>query len=134
MAGGRYDKLAQLLGHKDPIPSIGWAAGVERLAILDQEEPFYHRPISLIPIGPEAEAMAPVIAREIRLMRGKVILSCKGNLKSRMKYANRIKAKEAFIFGETEIKNNKLVVKNLDTGNQKEIELDAVGDYVKFGD
>ena len=134
LAGGRYDKLAQLLGNKDPIPSIGWAAGVERLSLLIDEEPTTLRPISVIPIGPEAEAAAPLIAREIRLMRRKSVLGCKGNLKSRMKYANRINAEYAVILGDTELENGTAIVKNLDTGEQKEMPLENIGDYCKLGD
>jgi histidyl-tRNA synthetase len=34
LAGGRYDQLSKVLGNSEPIPSIGWAAGLERLSIL----------------------------------------------------------------------------------------------------
>jgi histidyl-tRNA synthetase len=34
LAGGRYDRLSKILGNSDPVPSIGWAAGLERLSIL----------------------------------------------------------------------------------------------------
>ena len=33
LAGGRYDGLAEAMG-EDPVPGIGWAAGVERLGML----------------------------------------------------------------------------------------------------
>jgi len=33
LAGGRYDGLAQALGHAAPAPAVGWAAGIERLVL-----------------------------------------------------------------------------------------------------
>ena len=34
LGGGRYDGLAEMLGCKTPVAGVGWAAGVERLAML----------------------------------------------------------------------------------------------------
>jgi histidyl-tRNA synthetase len=38
LAGGRYNDLFQMLGSRDEVESIGWAAGVERLSILLEEK------------------------------------------------------------------------------------------------
>src|ERR1700712_2619454 len=54
LAGGRYDGLIEALGGPHT-PGVGWAAGVERLAML-LEEPTEDRPlITVIPDVPEAE-------------------------------------------------------------------------------
>lgn len=135
LAGGRYDQLSKFLGHREAIPSIGWAAGVERLVLLSgEEEPLDIRPVSVIPIGPAAEKYAPFLAQEMRLMKTKTVLSHKGSLKSRMKYANKINARCAVIFGDDEMEKKTVIVKDLDTGHQEEMDRDRVPDYFKFGE
>src|ERR687892_410647 len=55
IAGGRYDGLVATMGGPGT-PGIGWAAGVERLAMLLDQAPPPPRPIVVIPVG---EAAAP---------------------------------------------------------------------------
>ncbi|KAF9160772.1 hypothetical protein DFQ26_005185 [Actinomortierella ambigua] len=55
LAGGRYDGLVQKMGGPADIASIGWAAGIERLALLveanEQQHPAHRvRPVALIPV------------------------------------------------------------------------------------
>src|SRR5487761_1666849 len=50
LAGGRYDGLVELMGGP-AMPGVGWAAGIERLAMLIAEPPKPRRPIAVIPIG-----------------------------------------------------------------------------------
>ena len=55
LAGGRYDGLVELMGGP-AMPGVGWAAGIERLAMLIDEPPPPARPVALVPIGEQAEA------------------------------------------------------------------------------
>ena len=55
LAGGRYDGLVATMGGPDT-PGIGWAAGVERLAMLLAAAPAAPRPIAVVPIGEDADA------------------------------------------------------------------------------
>ena len=57
LAGGRYDGLVATMGGPDT-PGIGWAAGVERLAMLLDETPAAPRPVAVVPIGEAAELAA----------------------------------------------------------------------------
>ncbi len=61
MGGGRYDGLIGLMGGPET-PGVGWAAGIERLAMLIAEPAGVARPIAVIPIGEASEAAgaAPV--------------------------------------------------------------------------
>ena len=65
MAGGRYDGLVEIMGGP-PTPGVGWAAGVERMAMLLAEEPPAPRPVVLVPMGAAAEAAAMTLARDLR--------------------------------------------------------------------
>ena len=70
MAGGRYDGLVELMGGP-AMPGVGWAAGIERLAMLIAEPPTPPRPIALVPIGEAAEARMLRLAEELRDARAR---------------------------------------------------------------
>ncbi|KAF8929394.1 histidyl-tRNA synthetase [Dissophora ornata] len=56
LAGGRYDGLVEKMGGIAGVPSIGWAAGLERLSLLlkDEDIPSKPRPVVVIPVpGPK---------------------------------------------------------------------------------
>ncbi|MFN4111918.1 MAG: His/Gly/Thr/Pro-type tRNA ligase C-terminal domain-containing protein, partial [Ignavibacteria bacterium] len=53
------------------------------------------------------------------------------SLKAQMREANRLNAKFALILGEDEFQKNSIVVKNLSTGEQEEVFLDNLLDYLK---
>ena len=65
IAGGRYDGLVAAMGGPDT-PGIGWAAGVERLAMLLDETPAVPRPVAVVPIGDGVELAALQLAEELR--------------------------------------------------------------------
>jgi histidyl-tRNA synthetase len=54
-----------------------------------------------------------------------------GNLKSRMKYANKVNAQAVLILGEDELQKGTAVLKELDNGNQQEIPLSQIKDALK---
>ena len=85
------------------LPGVGWAAGIERLALLIDEPPAPPRPVALVPIGEAAEPMALQLAEELRDAGFAVDLGYSGNLARRMRRANRINARAAVLIGEDEI-------------------------------
>src|SRR5204863_9310686 len=54
IGGGRYDGLVELMGGP-AMPGVGWAAGIERLALLIGEPPAPLRPVALVPLAEAAE-------------------------------------------------------------------------------
>lgn len=131
LAGGRYDGLSLMMGHKEAIPSLGWAAGLERLEMMMEAPIRIVRPLSLIPIGPEAERYMGELAQSLRHEGLKVMVAHTGNLKARMKYANRINASHVILFGNDELQKECVIVKNLDTGEQHELSLAALVPHIK---
>src|SRR5271154_5167848 len=105
MGGGRYDGLAEMMGGPS-MPGVGWAAGIERLAMLIDEPPGPPRPIAVVPIGEAVEAVALVIAETLRRHDCAVDLGYSGNLQRRMRRANRIGARAAILIGEDEAARN----------------------------
>jgi len=123
MGGGRYDGLVEMMGGP-PLPGVGWAAGIERLAMLIAEPPGPPRPIAVVPIGEAAEAAAPTLAEVLRNNGFPVDLSYTGNIARRMRRANRVNARVAVLIGEDEIARDVVALRDLDSGEQVEVPMD----------
>src|SRR5688572_28968434 len=83
IAGGRYDGLIESLGGP-PTPAVGWAAGIERLAMLI-EPPEPPRPdATIVPLGERAEAAAIGIAAGLRRAGVACDMAFRGNMKKRL--------------------------------------------------
>jgi histidyl-tRNA synthetase len=122
MGGGRYDGLIGIMGGPET-PGVGWASGVERCMMLLKEDPKARRPIALVPIGNEAEREALVLANKIRQAGLPADLGYSGNMGRRMKRANKLNARVAVILGENELAKNVAAVRDLDSGEQREVPL-----------
>ncbi|TVQ36569.1 MAG: histidine--tRNA ligase [Geminicoccaceae bacterium] len=118
IAGGRYDGLMEQLGGP-ATPGVGWAAGIERMALLLAETPAAPAPVALVPIGEAAEAEALVLAAELRRAHVPCDLAFKGKTGQRMKRADRIGARFAVVFGEDELQAGTVQLKDLQTGDQR---------------
>lgn len=127
MAGGRYDGLIAQMGGPE-LPGVGWAAGIERLAMLLDRTPAVRRPIAVIPIGAEAEQHAIKLSAELRRGGFVVELGYRGNVSKRMKDANKLRARAAILLGEDELKKGAATVRDLDSGEQAEVPLAALKD------
>ena len=128
MAGGRYDGLVQEMGGP-PTPSVGWAAGVERLALLLEANgltPPAPRPVAVIPVGEEAEGPALDLAQALRRAGVAAEMAYKGNVKKRMERANRAGARFALILGDAELAEGVAQLRDLDTGTQERVPLATV--------
>ncbi|MAL78431.1 MAG: histidine--tRNA ligase [Sneathiella sp.] len=126
IAGGRYDGLIEALGGK-PTPGIGWAGGVERLAMLATGAIKEVRPLAIIPIGDAAETAAQKLAYSLRQDGHVIEMAFKGNLSKRMKRANKLNARAAILIGEDELARDACTFRDLDKGEQEEIALASLG-------
>jgi histidyl-tRNA synthetase len=127
LGGGRYDGLMALMGGPET-PGVGWAAGIERLALLIDAPAEPARPIAVIPVGETGEAPALKLAHELRRRGFTVELGYSGNVAKRMKRANKIRARAAVILGEDELARNAATLRDLDTGEQIDVPLAELGD------
>ena len=127
LGGGRYDGLVELIGGPST-PGAGWAAGIERLAMLVKEPKEPPRPVAVVPVGAECEAAALTLAQRLRQAGFAVELTFSGNLKKRMKRADKVKARAALILGSDEVARNAATLRDLDTGEQELVSLDALSD------
>ena len=122
MGGGRYDGLIEMMGGP-AVPGVGWAAGVERLAMLTPEPLPPRSPVAMVPIGDAGEMAASKLAEELRDHGLAVDLGYSGNLARRLRRANRIGAFAAILLGEDELARGVATLRDLDTGVQCEVSL-----------
>ncbi len=125
MAGGRYDGLIADLGGPQ-IPAVGWAAGIERLAMLMETPPPPPVPVVVVPIGDAAEGPALDVLQSLRRAGIRSEMAYRGNLRRRMERANRIGARAAVILGQDDIANGVAQVKDLASGAQEAVPLAEV--------
>ncbi len=120
MGGGRYDGLVQMMGGPS-MAGVGWAAGIERLAMLIAEPPPPQRPIAVVPIGEAGERIAAKLAEDLRSAGCVTDLGYSGNLARRLRRADRINARVAVLIGDDEIAGGRVTIRDLDSGAQEEV-------------
>jgi len=132
--GGRYDGLVRELGGGD-VPGIGFAAGVERLALLLAQagRELLVRPLVFFaPLGPQEESRADALALELRKAGLPAEVSFRrSNLGNQMKRADALGARFALVLGDAELKSGRAKLKELKTGAEHEVELADLPDAVR---
>jgi histidyl-tRNA synthetase len=122
MGGGRYDGLVAEMGGPQT-PAVGWAAGIERMAMLIAQPATATAPVVVIPAGDEAEAEAFALVQRLRGAGIRSEIGYRGNLRRRMERANRQGARAAVILGAEEAARGVAQLKDLVTGEQREVPL-----------
>ncbi|MGH7153119.1 MAG: histidine--tRNA ligase, partial [Acetobacteraceae bacterium] len=125
MGGGRYDGLVEEMGGP-PTRAVGWAAGIERLAMLLGDLPPLPAPVAVVPIGDAAEATAISVLQSLRGAGIRAEMSYRGNLRRRLERANRIGARAAVLIGDDDIAAGVAQIKDLATGAQSAVPLAEV--------
>lgn len=129
IAGGRYDGLIEQLGGR-PTPGIGWAGGVERLAMMAGEGRARRRPVAMIPVGGDAAGPAMTIAEQLRRAGHMVEQGYSGNMKRRLARANKANARAAVMLGDDELAKGVATVRDMESGEQAEVPLDALVEHL----
>jgi histidyl-tRNA synthetase len=127
IAGGRYDGLIESLGGPHT-PAIGWAAGIERLAMMIDAPPPERPAVVLVPLGERAEAEAQRILVGLRREGIAADMAYRGNLKKRMSRANASGAAYALILGDEELDSGQAQLKDLESGEQRGVSLDLIAE------
>jgi len=120
LAGGRYDGLIGSLGGPETA-GVGWAAGVERLAMLLDEPAAAAIDAVVVPMGAAAEARATGMVADLRRAGVAVEMAYKGKMKARMAKADALGARFAIILGDDELAKGVAAVKTLGAGTQAEV-------------
>jgi len=130
LAGGRYDGLSKTLGGSD-IPGVGWAAGIERLALMVQSEFVNKTDVVLIGQTENFNYLLLPIMKKLIQQGIKTEIIYTGNLSKKFKRANKINASYAIILGEEEIYKKTLKIKDLTSGSEELLNLKQVIKKIK---
>jgi histidyl-tRNA synthetase len=125
LAGGRYDGLVAMMGGPDT-PGVGWASGIERCGLLLADVPAARRPVAIVPMGDAAQRPAMELAEKLRRLGFAVDLGYSGNMGKRLKRANKVSARVAVILGDDELSKQVAAVRDLDSGDQREISFETL--------
>ena len=129
-SGGRYENLAENYTDKK-LPGVGISIGLTRLFYKLNELGLIKatkKSVADVLIVPMMDDMKEAIALGTNLRNAgintEIYLNDK-KIKAKMKYADRLKIPYVIVVGENEVQANKLKVKNMETGEEKEASFDA---------
>ncbi len=133
--GGRYDRLISDLGGK-AVPGIGFAIGEDRLIDVLPDS-FKHRVldvpvVAVLPLG--HEAAAPALGLTVQLIEAGVRAPAEvsgRSLKAGLRWANKIGAAVALILGQSEMEEDRVLVRDLREGTQETVAQDAAVETVR---
>jgi len=129
IGGGRYDGLMEFMGGK-PTPAVGWAAGIERLAMMVGEQEPTTKPIVVVPVGGENERPARQLAERLRRAGLAIDVGFSGNVKKRLNRANKAGSPAVILLGEDEIAKDVATVRDMVTGEQSEVPLTSLEEHL----
>jgi histidyl-tRNA synthetase len=125
--GGRYDTLIENLGGPK-VPAIGFAAGIERIAILLNEKgvKFERRSPQLTFICADTQAKADALVKCAELRKRGIFAEFdhkERSIKAQMRRADKMNSKTIIVLGERERAENTGQIKDLKSGQVKTIAL-----------
>ncbi|MGH7611200.1 MAG: histidine--tRNA ligase [Candidatus Dormibacteria bacterium] len=131
--GGRYDGLSELLGYP-PAPGVGFAAGLERVAMMAPGLP-QAAPVQVAVVSTRPEDLAPALAVARRLRQeGFRVLTELGpkSLRSKMRFAERSGAEAVCILGEEEEQQGVASLRQLSSGEQLRLPQEELGTQLRL--
>ncbi len=133
--GGRYDGLSELLGDEER-PGTGAAMGIERVVSLmkengikiDEETP----DVFVAQLGDIAKKKSLKLFEELKNAKINVAESFgQDSLKSQINRADKLKAKITLIIGKEEAVEDRLILRDMDSGEQDKIKISEVVKEIK---
>ena len=125
MAGGHYETLVREMGGPE-IPGVGFAAGVERLEMLLAAPPLAPAPVFVLHADGKSALDAFNVAQGLREAGIAAEFYYYPDLGGGLRRANKVGARAAVILGEDELARGVAQVKDLASGAQSEVRLDAL--------
>ena len=129
LGGGRYDGLAEMLGGP-AVAGVGWAAGIERLAMLASDVIAVAPQVAILSTDPESDFAAFQLAEKLRDNGVDIEFPSAGAIGKNLKKAARSNIKLAIILGGDELAKKTVQLRDLTTGTQTEIAMANLADEV----
>ena len=128
--GGAY-ALAEVFGG-EAVPQTGFALGLDRLVMAADAEQVASSPVErldayIVPIGEAVRGRSLELLTRLRAsgFRADIDLVGRGPSKN-LDYANAIGARYAILLGDRELKGNAVAVRDMATGEQKQVSLESL--------
>ena len=133
--GGRYDNLVNNFGNYDA-PATGISIGLDRLvyALMQKKEFKAKQSKPVVICVFDKNSMKEYVSLQTVLRKADIsaeIYPGENKLKKQMEYANKIKSPAVILYGEDEIKSGKPTLRNLSSGEEKNIEMKELVNEIK---
>ncbi|TMI35679.1 histidine--tRNA ligase, partial [Candidatus Bathyarchaeota archaeon] len=136
--GGRFDKLSRIYGKRD-MPATGVAGGFERLMLSLERKGLFpdtdqNCQVFVVMAGSEVRKETIEVLRLLRVDGVRADRDLKERpLRKQMEYAASIKARLVVIVGPREIKEKKVRLRDMKTGEERDVEKNRiVGEVAKI--
>ncbi|SPQ94733.1 histidine--tRNA ligase [Plasmodiophora brassicae] len=133
LAGGRYNELSLAIGWRNAVPAVGWAAGLERIVLLQSAiDPKIVAPVSkpevaVVVLSSHGENLAMAICRNLRTESLTVVQRFEHtSAQSMFRWASKVGAQVAIVIGEDEIRDCRVKIKDLTTQRQEDVKFDLI--------
>ena len=133
LAGGRYDGLSKMISNLS-VSGVGWAAGIERIALMIEKKYIFNPLVVLIPQMDKHNFKVLKLYKKLLDEGVRTEMFYSGSLNKKLKRANKISASFAVIVGEDEIKKNLVQLKNFQSGEQVQMKFEELIIKVKSMD
>lgn len=134
--GGRYDRLFEILGNRST-PAVGGALGVERVAEVMKAKnisviPRIKAKVFLVHMGDQAKKKSLSLLEEFRNAGIHIVESLgKDSLRAQLRSADKVGATLALIFGQKEVFEESIIIRDLKTGAQETVPLKKIINEIK---
>ncbi|MDA8393936.1 MAG: histidine--tRNA ligase [Candidatus Dormibacteraeota bacterium] len=130
--GGRYDGLSELLGYP-PLPGVGFAAGLERVAMISAPPPAPMGPELAVLSAPPADQKAAVALADRLRAAGMAVLLDAGvrGLRAKLSFAERSGVRLALILGESELRGRTVTVRRMSGRTQASVPLEGLEERLR---
>jgi histidyl-tRNA synthetase len=136
--GGRYDGLAEDIGGP-PTPGVGFGSGIERIVLGMKEQGIELPPVETLPVlvahfggGTKVAAVQLVDRLRAAGIGARLAFARRGrSMKSQMREADRLAARYVLILGEDELAQNLVTIRPLAGGEQKQVPMPKVVDWLR---
>ncbi|WP_341764133.1 histidine--tRNA ligase [Candidatus Tisiphia endosymbiont of Beris chalybata] len=130
LAGGRYDNLSKMMGGPD-VKAVGFAAGVERLALIRKYNTQLNRPVFICPISDSNVDYCLTLTQRLRQENIAIILDIAGKIGKRIQKANFQNAKYIIFVGDEEQTTNSVKIKDLDQEHESVLQFDQLIEFLQ---